>query len=213
GIYYERPCLPSSAANIRVKLGLPADRHLYASPQSLFKFHPDDDNALRRILEADPLGLLIVIEGRVAEWTARLKSRWQTTLGILADRIVFLPAMPHLDYLQLLKACDVILDPLHFGGGNSSYEALAMGTPIVTMPSHFLRGRITAGLYRKMQMTDCIADSVEEYIDLAVKLATNQEFRQEISRKISEAVSVLFEDIHEVHSLEVALMECAARRR
>ncbi|MCA9011782.1 MAG: TIGR03032 family protein, partial [Planctomycetaceae bacterium] len=50
GIYYERPCLPSSAANIRVKLGLPADRHLYASPQSLFKFHPDDDNALRRIL-------------------------------------------------------------------------------------------------------------------------------------------------------------------
>lgn len=210
GTYYERPALPSSE-NFRTKLSLPEGKNLYVCPQSLFKFHPDDDVVLRGILEADPNGLLVVIEGRVAEWTARLKSRWQSTLGEAVNRVVYLPALSHEDYLRLLLECDVILDPLHFGGGNSSYEALAMGTPIVTMPSEFLRGRITAGLYQKMHMRDCIVHSSEEYIALAVRLATDREFRRSIQDKINARSVVLFEDIYEIRCLEDALLKCLGR--
>jgi predicted O-linked N-acetylglucosamine transferase (SPINDLY family) len=124
-----------------------------------------------------------------------------------------LPAIANNDYLRLLRICDVILDPLHFGGGNSSYEALAMGTPVITLPSPFLRGRITAGLYRKMQMIDCIVNTTDEYIALAVRLAKDQAFRQAIRARIAAQSAVLFDDPEEVRCLENALLCCAGNRR
>ena len=210
GTYYERPLIPPNSRSTRGRLKLPEDRHLYACPQSLFKFHPDDDTVLGGILEADPEGVLIVIEGRVPEWTARLKARWDKTLGRLTSQILWIPAIAHAEYLSLLHECDVMLDPLHFGGGNSSYEALAMGTPVVTLPSSFLRGRITAGLYRKMKVMDCVVGSPDEYISLAVRLGTNREFRRSVSEKITTASRVLFNDQAEVRCLEDALLQCVA---
>jgi predicted O-linked N-acetylglucosamine transferase (SPINDLY family) len=211
GTYYERPLVPPNTASIRKRLGLPDDRHLYACPQSLFKFHPDDDIVLRGILEADPNGVLIVIEGRVPEWTIRLKSRWEKTLGRVSSQVLFIPAIAHTEYLSLLHECDVMLDPLHFGGGNSSYEALAMGTPVVTLPSAFLRGRITSALYRKMKMMDCVVHSQDEYISLATRLGTDREFRKSVSQKIDAASRVLFSDPAEVRCLEEALLQCVAK--
>ena len=38
------------------------------------------------------------------------------------------------DYLCLLEAVDILLDPIYFGSGNTFYEAMAVGTPLVTMP-------------------------------------------------------------------------------
>ncbi len=209
GTYYHRPIAPTQRHNFLSTLGLPEGRNLYACPQSLFKFHPDDDVVLRKILEQDPNGTLVVIEGRVSEWTARLKSRWQVNLGSVMDRIAFLQALSNEDYLRLLQECHVMLDPLHFGGGNSSYEALAMGTPIVTLPSRFLRGRITAGLYHKMQMRDCIVQSIEDYVALAVKLGTDRDFRQRMHDAINSHSGILFEDENEVRCLEDALQQCS----
>lgn len=210
GTYYERPAVPEHCGRIRTKLGLSESSHLYGCPQTLFKFHPDDDAVLRQILEHDPQGVMVVIQGRVPAWTARLKSRWQRTMPDVLDRIRFVPALEHADYLRLLHECDVILDPLHFGGGNSSYEALAMGTPIVTRPSSYLRGRITSGLYQKMQFTDCIVDSVEAYVERAVRLATDGEFRQDVSSRIQQRSAVLFEDPNEVRCFEEALRKCVS---
>ena len=212
GTYYERPQTPANPETIRRLPGLEGSGPLYGCPQSLFKFHPDDDIVLRGILEADPLGRVVVIEGRVPEWTKRLRSRWQKTLADVHDRIVFLPAIANDDYLRLLRICDVILDPLHFGGGNSSYEALAMGTPVITLPSPFLRGRITAGLYRKMQMTDCIVKTTDEYIAIAVRLAKDQAFGQMIRARITAQSAVLFDDPAEVRSIEDALLSCVENR-
>jgi len=207
GTYYERPEVPTAASTIRSRLGLPEGRPLYACPQSLFKFHPDDDLVLAGILDADPEGFLVVIEGRVPEWTERLKSRWQKTLARVLDRIIFLPAMAHEDYLSLLHTSEVVLDPLHFGGGNSSYEALAMGTPVVTLPSPFLRGRITVALYHKMNLLDCVVTSTDEYIALAVRLGTDRDFRQAMQHKIVDRAGVLFNDLNEVRCLENALLQ------
>src|SRR5262249_46786856 len=80
----------------------------------------------------------------------RLKRRWSATLPDVLDRVHWLPPLPREEFLSLLMACDVLLDPYPFGGGNSSYEALALGVPLVTLPAPLLRGRLTFGLYRKM---------------------------------------------------------------
>lgn len=209
GTWYERPETPR--VSDRSFPGIPDGAKIYCCPQSLFKFHPDNDHVFHDILKKDPAGVLVMIEGRVPEWTQRLRARWSKTMSDVMDRVLFLPPQPHHEYLRLLKISDVVLDPLHFGGGNSSYEALAMGTPVVTLPSEFLRGRITAALYARMGLTDCVVSTPEDYVQRAVRISNDTDFRQRIVEQIQSRSSILFENIEEVRCFEQSLLQCADR--
>ena len=110
------------------------------------------------------------------------------------ERIRFLPRLDYLEYLDLLASADVLLDPPHFGGVNSTYDGLALGQPIVTWPSQYHRGRYTAGCYRKMGVDDCIVRSLAEYVERAIHLASDRRYRADVSRRIEESRSVLFHD-------------------
>src|SRR5262249_39722677 len=98
-------------------------------------------------------------------------------------------------------------------GGNTSYEGLALGVPIVTLPSPFLRGRITLALYKQMEMMDCVAANPEEYVALAVKLANDRDYREAMQSKIEQASAVLFENPAGVRDLEAFLIDAVARTR
>jgi predicted O-linked N-acetylglucosamine transferase (SPINDLY family) len=199
--FYERPRRLGKSRD-RAYFQLPSDRHVYLCPQTLFKFHPEFDSILASILQADPQGDLVVLEGRVPEWTRRLQQRWTATLPSVAERVRVLPAQPRDDFLGLMECADVVIDPIHFGGGNSSYEALGLGVPVVTLPGDFLRSRITAALYRKMKLETLIANSPDSYIAMAVQLATDVDFRARVGEQILATSEVLFEDPAEVRGLE-----------
>jgi uncharacterized protein (TIGR03032 family) len=203
GIYYERPVLSSDAKN-RSQLGLPEGRHLYACAQTLFKFHPEFDLVLSSILESDPEGELVIIEGRLSEWTHRLKRRFRRTLPESGKRVRFLPAVAHRDFLSLLACVDVVLDPIHFGGGNSSFEAIAMGTPVVTMAGSFLRSRITSAIYEQMDFPQLISKSLEEYCDIAVRIACDRHYGSAIRKEILSRAALLFDQ----HSVSKEFENC-----
>jgi protein O-GlcNAc transferase len=120
----------------------------------------------------------------------------------VSERIVFLPRLPQEQFLQLLACADVMLDPLHFGGGNTSYEALALGVPIIHWPGKFLSGRVTTGCYRKMNFHECTVDSAGNYIDLAVRIGTDAAERGRIRARILESNHVLYEDAGVIEELE-----------
>jgi predicted O-linked N-acetylglucosamine transferase (SPINDLY family) len=64
GVCYERPPMPAPAE--RTSLGLPERGHLYACPQSPFKFHPDFDAILGGIPAPRPEGVLVLAGGAMA---------------------------------------------------------------------------------------------------------------------------------------------------
>jgi predicted O-linked N-acetylglucosamine transferase (SPINDLY family) len=200
-IYYYRPELPTPRKE-REEFGLSKHAHLYACPQSLFKFHPEFDQVLRGILRGDPQGTVVLLRGAVAHWEELLRQRFAATVPDVVDRIQFLPKLSRPDFLNLMALADVLLDPLHFGGGNTSYEALAFGTPIVTLPSRFLRGRITFALYQQMNVLDCVAHSHEEYVDIALRLGKDPGYRQSLREKLLAASSILFENSQGITQLE-----------
>ena len=172
---------------------MPDGQHLYGCPQTLFKFHPDFDRALAGILDADPNAELILIEGRVPRWTNDLKRRLRRTLPEAGRRVRFLPALPNASFLKLLAACDVLLDPFPFGGGNTTLEGLAMGTPMVTLPSDYLSGRITSALLKRLELDWCIAGDVGEYVERAVALATQPERRGQVTARLADRAAELFD--------------------
>lgn len=186
----------------RSDFGLSETENLYICPQSLFKIHPDFDETLGNILRQDPVGKVILAKGKHSYWTELLKNRLAATIPDVVDRIWFMPRQGYENFLNIVALCEVMLDPLHFGGGCTTYDGLAVGTPIVTMPGEFMRGRVTFGCYKKMGVMDCVARTPEEYVDIAVSIAKDPSYRQAIQSKILEANEVLYEDIEAVRELE-----------
>jgi predicted O-linked N-acetylglucosamine transferase (SPINDLY family) len=199
--YYYRPRLPDLLKK-REAYGLPTDAHLYICPQTLFKFHPDIDAMLGNILRADPDGRLVLIEGKFPHWGELLRQRLTRTLPDVLDRILWLPAQKGDDFINLLAVCDVMLDTPHFNGMNTSLEAFATGTPVVTLPMLLQRGRHTFGMYAKMDIDDCIASDPQDYVKIAVQIGTDPSLRRSLSERILSANSVLFEDIRVVQEFE-----------
>ena len=167
--FYEPPALQ---ARDRATLGLPPEGTLYGCPQSLFKLHPEFDAVLAAIAQGDPAGHIILLDGKPEALRATLEARWARSHPILLDRTRFLPKVSADVFVSLIAQMDVLLDPLHFGSGNTLYEAMVAGTPIVTCPGAFARSRIVAGAYSQMGVADApVVSHVEDYAPMALALA------------------------------------------
>ncbi|MBI3147854.1 MAG: tetratricopeptide repeat protein [Betaproteobacteria bacterium] len=191
--YYYRPRLQAPAKS-RAELGLSQSRRIYLCPQSLFKFHPEIDGLLAAVLRQDPEGEIALVEGRVPHRVARLRERFECAFPDLAPRLRFLPGLNEADFLNLVAVSDVMLDTIHFNGMNTSLEAFAMGTPVVTWPRAFQRGRHTAGMYRRMGLEDCVAHDAGEFVAFALRLGLDRDFRATTRERILDRCALLFEE-------------------
>ncbi len=199
--YYFRPTV-NGALPTRTELGLPTNAHLYVCAQSLFKLHPDMDDAMRRILEQDGSGRIVLFAGDCAEWGVQLMRRFRRTMPEVADRIQFLPRQPYQRFLELLGAADVVIDTPHFNGMNTSIDAFSVGTPVVTLPTGLQRGRFTQAMYRTMEIDWGVARDADEYAALAVEVATDAERQRGLRQLILERSRLLFEDRRAVAEFE-----------
>ena len=68
---------------------------------------------------------------------------------------------------------DIALDPFPFCGGMTSFDALWMGVPVVTLAGQLLAGRQTAAMLANLGLSDLIAADTPSYVTLAVALATD----------------------------------------
>ncbi len=199
--YYYRPPVPAPLRS-RAELGLGTYDRLYLCVQNLRKVQPDFDTLVAGILRGDPRGQVLFIEDAQPGVTALLGQRFEREIPDVAGRIRFLPRRGEADYLNLLAVADVALDTLHYGGGaNTTYDALAVGTPIVTLPGRFHRGRWAYAACRRIGVMDGIAASAEDYVAIALRLAGEPDYRRDVSVRITAACPVLFEDMDAVEEL------------
>ena len=210
--YYYRPQPPQPLAG-RSRFGLSETATLYVCPQSIYKFHPEFDPLLADILRRDPNGQVILIRWAYAGADALLRERFARGMPDVADRIRFIERLQQPEFLNLLAVSDVLLDPVHFGGGWTGCEGISLGVPIVTLPSQFLRGRITAAMYRKIGVLDCIAESPAQYVEIAVRLGTDRDYRRQIHEKILASADRLFEDSQAITALEEFFHNAASRKQ
>lgn len=188
-MYYEPPAVTATAtkADFGLSLGAPA----YVCPQNVFKLHPEFDGWLADILRADPWGRVVLIGGSKDGWTERLRARLAGAMPDVVDRVIFLPYLPTQRYFELVAAADVILDPIHFGGGNTTFHALSLGTPLVTTPGGFQRSRFASGTYRAIGLEDLIARDRADYVARAVALGRDKALRQDTSERIRDAAGAI----------------------
>ena len=116
-------------------------------------------------------------------------------------------------FLGYIEQSDIILDSFPFGGCNSSLECFFLNKPIITLPSDHINGRFTYGFYQKMGITDCIATSLDHYIELALHYGTNMEQRKEVIHKIKTNKMCLFNDTQSQIEWEETIRKLVFKRK
>jgi predicted O-linked N-acetylglucosamine transferase (SPINDLY family) len=106
------------------------------------------------------------------------------------------------NYWNLYLVADVFLDSIDYSGFLTTTDAVACSLPVVTLPGRFHRGRQTYGILRQLGVTDTVASSKAEYVDLAVRLGKDLDWRDEIKRKMAAGQESLFLDTRSVRTLE-----------
>ncbi len=185
--------------------------HIYLSFQTQQKFHPDFDIVYQEILDADPRAVIVLcsISPMAKE---EFYKHIRTKLNGNISRLLILENRLFLnEYLALLKYAHVILDSYPFGGCNSSFEAFYFGKCVITMPSSFINGRFTSGMYLKMGITELIAHSLDEYIQSALRVASDNAYRSTLEQRIRARSGLLFEDKESVREWETILEKVAIR--
>lgn len=181
---------------------LPQNSHVYVCAQNLRKIHPDMDEMIGGVLRGDPRGVFVCVGDPQPVMGELLRARWQTTLPDVAERMIMVPRLKPEDYFAVIASADVILDTPHFSGSNTSYDAFSAGVPVVTLPGAFPRGRYTAALYAQMNFGDCIAESTQDYVDIALELGEDKAYREQISKEIRANTPAIFERRDAVTQLE-----------
>jgi len=184
---------PKHTFQTREELKLEPNAHLYGCIQSSFKISEDFEKILAGILKMDSKGYILMSLGK--PFCNSQIQRMKTLMGEDDfQRLVWLPPMAIQVYLNIIKLIDVMLDPYPFGGCNTSFEAFDYNIPVITMPTKYLNGRFTFGMYKKMGFIDLVADSPQNYIKLAVRCATEKKWRDVIQEKISNNKILLFQE-------------------
>lgn len=96
-------------------------------------------------------------------------------LGIAPERIELSRASPHDDMLREYDEMDIALDPFPFTGGITTFEALWMGVPVVTLAGAAVVGRQSASALHNLGLSDLVNETIDDYIDCAVRLASDRQ--------------------------------------
>lgn len=77
------------------------------------------------------------------------------------------------EHLQAYNTIDIGLDPFPFTGATTTFEALWMGVPVVTLLGDTFMGRWSASMLHALKLDELIARTPEEYVECAVRLAAD----------------------------------------
>ena len=93
--------------------------------------------------------------------------------GVL-DSVTFYYRIDKLeDHLNLYKKIDVALDTFPYNGVTTSFEAIWMGVPVLTMAGYNFNSRCGESINKNLNMEQLIAKDEDDYVDKAVNLSNN----------------------------------------
>jgi len=88
------------------------------------------------------------------------------------------------EHLQLYGLVDVALDTYPYHGTTTTCEALWMGAPVVTLAGRTHASRVGASLLTSAGLPELIAQTPEQYVEIAAALIENPSRLAELRRTL-----------------------------
>jgi predicted O-linked N-acetylglucosamine transferase (SPINDLY family) len=120
-------------------------------------------------------------------YAQHIRARFQN-LGLSPARLSLEPASEHQSMLDQYNEVDVALDPFPFSGGLTTFEALSMGVPVVTLAWERPLSRQGAAILNALGLSELVTDNAGDYRRAAVALAEDAGRRAELRRTLPATV-------------------------
>ena len=100
------------------------------------------------------------------------------------DSIIFLEKRKLVSHFNLYKKIDIALDTFPYNGVTTTFEALAMGVPVITMKGYNFNSRCGESIIKNLDIEDLIANNEDDYILKAQKIADDKDKLLELRKNI-----------------------------
>ncbi len=100
--------------------------------------------------------------------------------GISEERLIIEAPVPYDQYLSKYHQFDIALDSYPYSGGTTSCESLWMGVPYITFAGPTPTSRGGASILSTLNLTELIAEDLEDYIHRATVLAADVEHLRQL---------------------------------
>jgi predicted O-linked N-acetylglucosamine transferase (SPINDLY family) len=125
-----------------------------------------------RVLAAVPQSRLILQAAALDDAPNRERFvRIAENAGIPAGRLELRGFQPVNIAPLVYHDIDIALDPFPFCGGMTSFEALWMGVPVVTLQQPTIAGRQTIAMLANLGLDELVAADADQYVGIAAALA------------------------------------------
>jgi len=162
----------------------------FGSFNAIKKLNDATINLWSEILKAIPSSKLFIKSQAFNDnWTKeRFAKKFQAN-GISHEKLI-LKGFTHSfsDHLAQYHLIDIALDTYPYHGTTTTCEALWMGVPVITLNSDRHAGRVGISLLTSLGLKEMIADTEQEYIDIAVSLAKKTELISHLRQNLRKLI-------------------------
>jgi predicted O-linked N-acetylglucosamine transferase (SPINDLY family) len=195
----------SETVYTREQLRLPVEGFVFCCFNNSLKLTPEVFDRWMRILRRVKHSVLWLSQGNAsaaANLHREAKRRGMDTARIIfAERI----ASPE-EHLARLRVADLFLDTHPYNAHATAVDALWAGLPLLTYAGQSFSGRVGASLLRTLGIPELIAETPEQYEEMAVQLAGDAPRLAALRQKLAERHNQppLFDGRHLARHLEAA---------
>ena len=182
----------------RSAMNIDLEKPILVCPGTPFKYQPEHDHVFVEIARRVPEAQLVFFRPSATALAnlleIRITKEFEAAGLNVRDHVRFIRWLNFQEYHCLLRHADVLLDTIGFSGYNTAVQAIECGLPLVTREGRFLRGRLSSGVLRRMNLEELIVQSKPDYVNLVVRLVTDPKYQTHIRHEIEQRRSVLFDD-------------------
>lgn len=144
----------------------------FASLNNFAKVTPEMLCLWAEILQAVPSARLLLKAGGLDNGAMASEIRgFFEGKGIETERLLLQGESGILDFLRLNSVVDVVLDPFPFNGGVTSFHALWMGLPLITLAGATAASRVGKSILTRVGLSELVAETTNRYKEIAQGLA------------------------------------------
>ena len=162
--------------NVKSSISIPYEKNGYITFGSFNNFAKINKNVVKawlKILKLVPNSRLLLKSSDV-NFKNFINQQYLSDFRIDKDRIIYLERFLDIkEHLKNYNKIDIALDTFPFNGATTSFEALWMGVPVITLNGDRHVSKVGASILTNINLTEFISADLDTYIDQAVQLASN----------------------------------------
>lgn len=151
----------------------------FSSFNNFAKVSPEILHLWANVLSAVPNSKLLIKTRYLSDPATRqvFEERF-SQVGIKSNQLILEEFISAPTYLKSYHQVDLGLDSYPFNGGMTTCEALWMGVPVVTLVGNRQVSRLGLSILATIGLTELIAYTKEEYLEICINLARNLDYLQ-----------------------------------